>query len=231
MSNIILSCKNVSKSYTEFKTDIAILKSVNLEINKGEKVAILGLSGSGKTTLLNVLGGLDKCSSGEVMLMGERFDNQSVNKRAKMRNKHLGFIYQLHHLLPEFTAIENVMIPLAITKKYTKKESIKLANEILTKVGLEHRADHKPAELSGGERQRVAIARALVTNPNCILADEPTGNLDSQRSESIFALMQQLSDDFGTSFVIVTHDEKLASRMNKIYRLVDGELELVEQAN
>ncbi|AJI57625.1 liporeleasing system, ATP-binding protein [Francisella philomiragia] len=231
MNNIVLSCKNVSKSYTEFKTDIAILKSVNLEINKGEKVAILGLSGSGKTTLLNVLGGLDKCSSGEVMLMGERFDNQSVNKRAKMRNKHLGFIYQLHHLLPEFTAIENVMIPLAITKKYTKKESIKLANEILTKVGLEHRAHHKPAELSGGERQRVAIARALVTNPNCILADEPTGNLDSQRSESIFALMQQLSDDFGTSFVIVTHDEKLASRMNKIYRLVDGELELVEQAN
>ncbi|GMN90021.1 lipoprotein-releasing ABC transporter ATP-binding protein LolD [Francisella noatunensis] len=231
MSNIVLSCKNVSKSYTEFKTDIAILKNVNLEINKGEKVAILGLSGSGKTTLLNVLGGLDKCSSGEVMLMGERFDNQSVNKRAKMRNKHLGFIYQLHHLLPEFTAIENVMIPLAITKKYTKKESIKLANEILTKVGLEHRAHHKPAELSGGERQRVAIARALVTNPNCILADEPTGNLDSQRSESIFALMQQLSDDFGTSFVIVTHDERLASRMNKIYRLVDGELELVEHAN
>ncbi|WP_150466001.1 ABC transporter ATP-binding protein [Francisella sp. SYW-2] len=231
MSNIVLSCKNVSKSYTEFKTDIAILKSVNLEINKGEKVAILGLSGSGKTTLLNILGGLDRCSSGEVTLVGERFDNQSVNKRAKMRNKHLGFIYQLHHLLPEFTAIENVMIPLAITKKYTKKESIKLANEILTKVGLEHRAHHKPAELSGGERQRVAIARALVTNPNCILADEPTGNLDSQRSESIFALMQQLSDDFGTSFVIVTHDERLASRMNKIYRLVDGELELVEHTN
>ena len=231
MNNVVLSCKNVSKKYTEFKTDIAILKDVNLEIKKCEKVAILGLSGSGKTTLLNVLGGLDKCSAGEVYLMGERFDNQSVNKRAKMRNKHLGFIYQLHHLLPEFTAIENVMIPLAITKKYSKKESIKLANEILTKVGLEHRAGHKPAELSGGERQRVAIARALVTNPNCILADEPTGNLDSQRSESIFALMQQLSDDFGTSFVIVTHDEKLASRMNKIYRLVDGELELVEKSN
>lgn len=231
MSNIVLSCKNVSKKYTEFKNDIAILKDVNLEIEKGEKVAILGLSGSGKTTLLNVLGGLDKCNSGEVYLMGERFDNQSVNKRAMMRNKHLGFIYQLHHLLPEFTAIENVMIPLAITKKYNKKDSIKHAQEILEKVGLEHRANHKPAELSGGERQRVAIARALVTNPNCILADEPTGNLDSQRSEGIFQLMQQLSDDFGTSFVIVTHDEKLASRMNKIYRLTDGEIELVQHLN
>ncbi|AIT09214.1 ABC transporter [Candidatus Francisella endociliophora] len=228
MSDVVLSCKNVSKKYTEFKTDIAILKDINLEINKGEKVAILGLSGSGKTTLLNVLGGLDKCSSGEVTLMNERFDNQSVNKRAIMRNKHLGFIYQLHHLLPEFTAIENVMIPLAITKKYGKKESIKLATEILEKVGLAHRANHKPAELSGGERQRVAIARALVTNPSCILADEPTGNLDSERSESIFQLMQQLSEDFGTSFVIVTHDEKLASRMNKVYRLTDGELSQVQ---
>ena len=231
MNDVVLSCKNVSKKYTEFKTDIAILKDTNLEIKKGEKVAILGLSGSGKTTLLNILGGLDKCSAGEVYLMGERFDNQSVNKRAKMRNEHLGFIYQLHHLLLEFSAIENVMIPLAITKKYSKKESINLANEILTKVGLKHRAHHKPAELSGGERQRVAIARALVTNPNCILADEPTGNLDNQRSENIFALMQQLSYDFGTSFVIVTHDEKLASRMNTIYRLVDGELELVEKSN
>ncbi|KEI36017.1 lipoprotein releasing system ATP-binding protein LolD [Francisella sp. W12-1067] len=221
---IVLSCKNVSKQYIEFKNTIDILKNINLDIQKGEKIAILGLSGSGKTTLLNILGGLDKCTAGEVYLMGERFDNQSVNKRALMRNKHLGFIYQLHHLLPEFTAIENVMIPLAITKKYTKKESIKLAQEILAKVGLVGRFDHKPAELSGGERQRVAIARALVTNPNCILADEPTGNLDSQRSESIFQLIQQLSQDFGTSFVIVTHDEQLASRMDKVYRLVDGQL-------
>jgi lipoprotein-releasing system ATP-binding protein len=224
MSDIVLSCKNVSKKYTEFKTDIEILKDINIDILKGEKVAIIGLSGSGKTTLLNVLGGLDKCSSGEVHLAGERFDNQSVNKRAKMRNKHLGFIYQLHHLLPEFTAIENIMIPLAITKKYSKKDSIEMATKILEKVGLEHRANHKPAELSGGERQRVAIARALVTNPGCILADEPTGNLDSKRSDSIFELMQSLSEDFGTSFVIVTHDESLAARMNKIYRLVDGEL-------
>ncbi|GAB4222543.1 MAG: lipoprotein-releasing ABC transporter ATP-binding protein LolD [Francisella sp.] len=226
MNNVVLSCKNVSKKYTEFKTDITVLKNINLEIKKGEKVAILGLSGSGKTTLLNILGGLDKCSSGEVILMGERFDNKSANERAKMRNKYLGFIYQLHHLLPEFTAIENVMIPLAITKKYTKKESIILAKDILKKVGLDNREDHKPAELSGGERQRVAIARALVTKPSCILADEPTGNLDSKRTESIFALMQQLSSDFGTSFVIVTHDENLASKLDKVYRIIDGELVL-----
>lgn len=225
MSNeVVLSCKNVSKKYTEFKSDISILNSINIDILKGEKVAILGLSGSGKTTLLNILGGLDKCSEGEVSLVGERFDNQSVNKRAMMRNKHLGFIYQLHHLLPEFTAIENAMIPLAITKKYSKAESIKKAKEILARVGLEERSDHKPSELSGGERQRVAIARALVINPSCILADEPTGNLDMERSDSIFELMCELSQDFQTSFVIVTHDETLAKKMDKIYRLVKGSL-------
>ena len=225
MSNeVVLSCKNVSKKYTEFKSDISILNSINIDILKGEKVAILGLSGSGKTTLLNILGGLDKCSEGEVSLVGERFDNQSVNKRAMMRNKHLGFIYQLHHLLPEFTAIENAMIPLAITKKYSKAESIKKAKEILARVGLEERSDHKPSELSGGERQRVAIARALVINPSCILADEPTGNLDMERSDSILELMCELSQDFQTSFVIVTHDETLAKKMDKIYRLVKGSL-------
>jgi lipoprotein-releasing system ATP-binding protein len=223
-NDVVLSCKNVSKKYTEFKSDIAILKNINLDIIKGEKIAILGLSGSGKTTLLNIIGGLDRCSEGEVFLAGQRFDNQSVNKRAMMRNKHLGFIYQLHHLLPEFTAIENVMIPLAITKKYSKAESIKKAKEILVRVGLDERFDHKPSELSGGERQRVAIARALVTNPNCILADEPTGNLDMERSESIFELMCELSQDFQTSFVIVTHDEALAKKMDKIYRLVKGNL-------
>ena len=223
-NDVVLSCKNVSKKYTEFKSDIVILKNINLDILKGEKVAILGLSGSGKTTLLNIIGGLDRCSEGEVFLAGQRFDNQSVNKRAMMRNKHLGFIYQLHHLLPEFTAIENVMIPLAITKKYGKAESIKKAKEILVRVGLDERFDHKPSELSGGERQRVAIARALVTNPNCILADEPTGNLDMERSDSIFELMCELSQDFQTSFVIVTHDEELAKKMDKIYRIVKGSL-------
>jgi lipoprotein-releasing system ATP-binding protein len=225
MSNeVVLSCKDVSKKYTEFKSDISILKNINIDILKSEKIAILGLSGSGKTTLLNILGGLNKCSEGEVYLVGERFDNQSANKRAMMRNKHLGFIYQLHHLLPEFTAIENVMIPLAITKKYSKTESIKKAIEILARVGLDERSDHKPSELSGGERQRVAIARALVTNPSCILADEPTGNLDMERSDSIFELMCELSQDYQTSFVIVTHDESLAKKMDKIYRLVKGQL-------
>ena len=225
MSNeVVLSCKNVSKKYTEFKDDILILDNIYIVIRKDEKVAILGLSGSGKTTLLNILGGLDKCSKGEVSLVGERFDNQSVNRRSMMRNKHLGFIYQLHHLLPEFTAIENVMIPLAITKKYDKAKSIRKAEEILARVGLEERFNHKPSDLSGGERQRVAIARALVTNPSCILADEPTGNLDMERSDSIFELMCELSQDFQTSFVIVTHDETLAKRMDKIYRLVKGSL-------
>ena len=223
-NEVVLSCKNVSKKYTEFKDDILILDNINIVIRKDEKVAILGLSGSGKTTLLNILGGLDKCSKGEVSLVGERFDNQSVNRRSMMRNKHLGFIYQLHHLLPEFTAIENVMIPLAITKKYDKAKSIRKAEEILARVGLEERFNHKPSDLSGGERQRVAIARALVTNPSCILADEPTGNLDMERSDSIFELMCELSQDFQTSFVIVTHDETLAKRMDKIYRLVKGSL-------
>jgi lipoprotein-releasing system ATP-binding protein len=171
-----------------------------------------------------MLGGLDTCTTGQVELAGERFDNKSVNKRALMRNEHLGFIYQLHHLLPEFTAIENVMIPLAITKKHSKKESIQIAKDILDRVGLTDRLDHKPAELSGGERQRVAIARALVTNPSCILADEPTGNLDGARAESVFALITELSQSYKTSFVIVTHDEQLASRMDKIYRIVSGEL-------
>lgn len=224
MSKVVISCKSISKDYSEFKNNISILKDINLDINEGEKVAILGLSGSGKTTLLNVLGGLDKATSGEVFLMDKRFDNLSPNKRAKMRNEHLGFIYQLHHLLPEFTALENVMIPLAITKKYKKADALRLAKEILEKVGLEKRINHKPAELSGGERQRVAIARALVAKPNCILADEPTGNLDSTRSEDIFRLMQELSEEYKTSFVVVTHDEDLAKKMDKIYRLVDGAL-------
>ncbi len=226
MSNSVISCKNVVKKYSEFKDDISILQDVNLDINKGEKVAILGLSGSGKTTLLNLLGGLDDPSSGDVLLMGQKLNGISQNKKAKLRNAHLGFIYQLHHLLPEFTAIENVLMPMAITGKHKKAEATKMAKEILAKVGLEHRMNHKPAELSGGERQRVAIARALVARPDCILADEPTGNLDSERSEAVFGLMQQLSKEYGVSFVVVTHDEGLAQKMDKVYRLTSGSLVL-----
>ena len=224
MSNAVISCKNITKKYSEFKDDVSVLEGVNFDIQKGEKVAILGLSGSGKTTLLNLLGGLDDPSEGDVLLMGKKLNGISQNKKARLRNLHLGFIYQLHHLLPEFSAIENVMMPLAITGKHKKADSIKMATEILAKVGLEHRIDHKPAELSGGERQRVAIARALVAKPNCILADEPTGNLDSERSESIFNLMQDLSKEYGVSFVVVTHDENLAKKMDRVYRLVKGTL-------
>ena len=222
MSNAVISCKNITKKYSEFKDDVSVLEGVNFDILKGEKVAILGLSGSGKTTLLNLLGGLDDPTSGEILLMGNKLNGISQNKKARLRNLHLGFIYQLHHLLPEFSAIENVMMPLAITGKYNKNESISMAKEILAKVGLEHRMNHKPAELSGGERQRVAIARALVAKPDCILADEPTGNLDSERSESIFNLMQNLSQEYGVSFVVVTHDENLAKKMDRVYRLVKG---------
>ena len=221
---IVINCKNITKSYTEFKDEIQILKGINLEIREGEKIAILGLSGSGKTTLLNMLGGLDNSSSGEIELMEKKFNNISSNKRAKMRNQHLGFIYQLHHLLPEFTALENVLMPLALIKKYKKIEAVEMVKDILKKVGLEHRINHKPAELSGGERQRVAIARALVTKPNCILADEPTGNLDFERTEKIFNFIEQLSQENNISFVIVTHDETLANKMDKIYRLVNGKL-------
>jgi len=228
VENIVLSCKNICKNYKEYKDEIKILKNINIDIHKSEKIAILGLSGSGKTTLLNLLGGLDKPTSGKVMLNDKRFDNVSANKRAIMRGKHLGFIYQLHHLLPEFTAFENIMMPLAITKKFSASQSKKDTLAILDKVGLSHRIHHKPSELSGGERQRVAIARALVTRPRCILADEPTGNLDSKRADSVFDIMHDLSKEYGTSFVIVTHDENLGKKMDKIYRLVNGHLEIVE---
>ena len=224
MNNCVLSCRGVSKIYKDFKQEVPILKNIHLDILRGEKIAILGLSGSGKTTLLNILGGLEECTDGKVYLMGKRFDNKSPNRKAAMRNNNLGFIYQLHHLLPEFSAVENVMIPLMINGKYTKNECITVAEKILIEVGLQHRFDHKPSELSGGERQRVAIARALVLKPSCILADEPTGNLDSENSENIFQLVNKLSCDLGISFVIVTHDDKLALSMDKVYRIIDGEI-------
>ena len=224
MSNqLAIACKELSKTYQDGKQMLNIIREVDLSVEYGKRVAILGLSGSGKTTLLNLLGGLDYPSSGQVYLNGARFDHLSANKKALRRNQSLGFIYQFHHLLPEFTALENVLMPLMMQKNL-KKNNIVLAQEILDTVGLSHRVHHKPSELSGGERQRVAIARAVVTKPQCVLADEPTGNLDIHNSENIVLLMQQLSEKFNISFIVVTHDRNFANKMDQIYEIEDGKL-------
>ena len=224
MSNqIAIACKSLSKSYQDGKQKLTIIREADLCVEYGQSVAILGLSGSGKTTLLNLLGGLDYPSSGQVYLNGERFDHLSQNKKALRRNPSLGFIYQFHHLLPEFTALENVLMPLMM-RKTSKKNNITLAQEILDTVGLSHRMHHKPSELSGGERQRVAIARAVVTKPKCVLADEPTGNLDSHNSGNIILLMQSLSEKFNISFIVVTHDRDFANNMDQVYEITDGRL-------
>lgn len=221
----IISCKNLNKRFSEGKLDVDVLKNIQLEISAGEKVAIVGSSGSGKSTLLHLLGGLDLPSSGEVTVMGKNISKLSDSQRGDLRNHALGFIYQFHHLLPEFTALENVAMPLLI-RGLAVSEASEKATEILNKVGLSKRLKHKPAQLSGGERQRAAIARALVTQPNAVLADEPTGNLDHKTAMQIFDLMQELNQAMQTAFVIVTHDMQLAEKMDKIYHLVDGHLSL-----
>jgi len=224
MSNqIAIACEALSKSYQDGKQKLTIIREADLRVEYGQSVAILGLSGSGKTTLLNLLGGLDYPSSGQVYLNGERFDHLSQNKKALRRNQSLGFIYQFHHLLPEFTALENVLMPLMM-RKTSKRHNITLAQEILDTVGLSHRMHHKPSELSGGERQRVAIARAVVMKPKCVLADEPTGNLDSHNSGNIILLMQSLSEKFNISFIVVTHDRDFANNMDQVYEITDGRL-------
>lgn len=221
----IISCQNLNKRFSESKLDVDVLKNIQLEISAGEKVAIVGSSGSGKSTLLHLLGGLDLPSSGEVTVMGKNISKLSDSQRGDLRNHALGFIYQFHHLLPEFTALENVAMPLLI-RGLAVSEASEKATEILNKVGLSKRLKHKPAQLSGGERQRAAIARALVTQPNAVLADEPTGNLDHKTAMQIFDLMQELNQAMQTAFVIVTHDMQLAEKMDKIYHLVDGHLSL-----
>lgn len=225
LNQYAIFCEGVDKVYKEGKLETGVLHDIDLHVEYGQKVAILGQSGSGKTTLLNMLAGLDSPTKGLVYLAGKRMDALSANKRALLRNRHLGFIYQFHHLLPEFSAQDNVMLPLMMRKDISKAEAQRDAVQMLESVGLAHRIKHKPSTLSGGERQRVAIARALVTKPSCILADEPTGNLDAENSKKVLQLMHQLSNEFKTAFVVVTHDERFASEMDKVYRLTDGRIE------
>jgi len=217
----ILQCRQLTKRYTQGGLDVEVLKGVNLTIGVGERVAIMGASGSGKSTLLHLLGGLDKPSAGEVILDGVSVNNVGAGKLAKLRNKSLGFIYQSHHLLGEFTVLENVAMPLLIAGEPVKQARIK-AIDLLKRVGLGHRIEHKPGELSGGERQRAAVARALINKPHVVLADEPTGNLDSKTADQVYQLMLELNKELNVSFLVVTHDHELAARMGKVLHMEDG---------
>lgn len=222
-SEIILSCSDLKKTFSEGKLNVDVLKGIDFKVKAGEQTAVLGASGSGKSTLLHLLGGLDVPTSGDVMVAGKSMNSLSDKQRSQWRNLNLGFVYQFHHLMPEFTALENVAMPLLIRGEAVAKAKAKALN-VLSRVGLESRYSHKPAELSGGERQRAAIARALVTNPKCVLADEPTGNLDGKTATNVYQTMLEINAEFNTSFVIVTHDQNLAARMDKIYTLEDGHI-------
>ncbi|MBL4672581.1 MAG: lipoprotein-releasing ABC transporter ATP-binding protein LolD [Arenicella sp.] len=219
----ILRCHQLGMTYTEGPNDVEVLSSINLQIERGERIAIVGASGSGKSTLLHLLGGLDLPTTGSVWVDGQELSRMSDKKRGLIRNQYLGFVYQFHHLLPEFTAVENVAMPLLIRGDDTKQAKRK-ASELLEEIGLGHRLEHRPIELSGGERQRAAIARALVTEPNVVLADEPTGNLDENTAQGVFDMMMSLSQRIGTALVMVTHDTGLANKMDKRYHLELGRL-------
>ncbi|EJN33976.1 lipoprotein releasing system, ATP-binding protein [Pseudomonas sp. GM84] len=219
----VLSCRNLGKSYDEGPESVQVLSGLNLELHAGERVAIVGSSGSGKSTLLNLLGGLDRPTQGSVWLAGEELSALGERARGLLRNRELGFVYQFHHLLPEFTAMENVCMPLLIGRTAIP-EARERAGALLKRVGLSHRLNHKPAELSGGERQRVAIARALVNRPGLVMLDEPTGNLDHHTAQGIQELMQELSSASRTAFLVVTHDLNLARQMDRVLKLDDGHL-------
>jgi len=221
----IIQCDALTKTYTGL--DVAVLNGIDLNVNAGEQIAIVGTSGSGKSTLLHLLGGLDAPTSGRVSLSGKDLSGLSETQKGLLRNQSLGFVYQFHHLLPEFTAIENVAMPLLI-RRVPRAKALDAAKKILIKVGLTHRLEHMPGELSGGERQRAALARALVTKPACILADEPTGNLDRVTANLVFDLLLEINKAQNTSLVVVTHDLSLAAKMQRQYRLVDGKLQTLD---
>ena len=221
----VISCSHLGKKYIQGDSEICVLDDIDLQVMPGDRIAIVGTSGAGKSTLLHLLGGLDQATGGQVLIAGQDVTMLNEKKLGRLRNRTLGFVYQFHHLLPEFTALENVMMPLLIDSSISRQQAVSTASGILERVGLQHRLQHKPAELSGGERQRAAISRALVTSPECVLADEPTGNLDTHTAAHVYDLFIELNTELNTSLVLVTHDESMASRMDQVWRLQEGRLE------